>query len=145
MFCRHSPRSRSGSESPITTNSTRNRTTSESSISSHSISEMDITGVLTSPGSQSQNFSHNALPQSGNNFQNISHNALPSNNMDHDSAHIPSLDRIKQETNLISVESMSTTSVNSEEEFKDAIDAKIPTFFSTMDTRYYFISILVNF
>lgn len=134
------PRSRSGSKSPNTKDSSlsRHRTTSESSLSSHSISEMDISGVQNSSGIESQNISHNALSTMGQPLPNISINAMPSDQISHDSPQrtIPLLERVKQETNMNNDEAMSTTSVNSEDEFKDAIDAKIPTFFSTMDKSF---------
>ncbi|VDI78879.1 pleckstrin homology domain containing family A member 8, partial [Mytilus galloprovincialis] len=123
-----SPRGWAGSDSPATKdhNASKQRTTSESSLTNHSIAEIDISGVQSSSNNVSLNSSHN--------------NSVSVDQKDHSPQQdiIPetSIDRLKQDTNLNNLESMSSSSVNSEEDFKDAIDAKIPTFFSTMDTSF---------
>lgn len=123
-----SSRSRSASELPGTKvhNSVRNRTTSESSMSTNSIAEIVDSSIDTNNPSfiQSLNISHNATDTNQNN-----------NVILRREDNSPIEDDTKQETNLNNRESMSSSSVNSEEEFKDAIDAKIPTFFSSMKAR----------
>lgn len=124
-----SSRSRSASELPGTKvhNSVRNRTTSESSMSTNSIAEIVDSSIDTNNPSfiQSLNISHNATDTNQNN-----------NVILRREDNSPIEDDTKQETNLNNRESMSSSSVNSEEEFKDAIDAKIPTFFSSMKASF---------
>ncbi|XP_052080938.1 pleckstrin homology domain-containing family A member 8-like [Mytilus californianus] len=125
-----SPRARAGSDSPSTKdhNSSRQRTTSESSLTNHSIAEIDISGDKSNSINVSLNSSHNNSVSVDQKDHSLQHDNIPEK--------ISSIDRLKQDTNLNNVESMSSSSVNSEEDFKDAIDAKIPTFFSTMDTSF---------
>ena len=90
----------------------------------NSIAEIMDTSIYTKNPSfiQSLNISHNATDTNQN-------NNIISTREDNS----PLEDDTKQETNLSNRESSS--SVNSEEALKDAIDAKIPTFFSSMEAR----------
>lgn len=130
-----SPRSRSATELPSTkghNNSTRTRTTSESSLLNNFIAEMDKSlenKTLISNQSQFTNFSNNATHniENNNSFSDRNHTVEHSSSL---------LDHTRQEVDLNIVECLSSSSVNSEEDFKDAIDAKIPTFFSSMEKSF---------
>ncbi|KAJ8320200.1 hypothetical protein KUTeg_001787 [Tegillarca granosa] len=138
---RTSPTSKEGTPLSSKQNS-RRRTASETSYSDQSLSDLsfDVTREQTNNSdkvNQSLSRTHNQM-RSRSQSQPIKHNEkdekLVVGNTTHSSSNgIHSLDTNLDKTKCISG---SNLSINSEDDFKDAIDARVPTFFSTMNPSF---------
>lgn len=123
-------------------NSSRRRTASENSFSDQSLSDHSMDTSRDHSDSDKNLSARLPITTETDQYSKSLTSVNPRSNVSKTSVNSGPDHGLKMTENGVStlesssVKSVSSTSINSEEEFKDAIDAKIPTFFSAMNPSF---------